>query len=535
MSTSNDNQPTAGTTSEPSTVLEVLIIGAGLGGLGAAANLIEGGHRDIALLEASDQLGGVWRQHRYPNVACDTPIDLYAYSFFPGDKWSSNFAPGDEILAYLHEFADHFEVTPRIEFGTRVESATWDERTARWMVRSVDGRSWAARYLIWAGGLFSQPSTPEIAGLDTFTGESVHASFWHDDIDLRGKRVAVVGGGATSIQVVPYAAELAEQLYVFVRTPSYVMPRPEISFSEQDRTSPEFAEQQSARRAEWFERFESIATARFPMNDELIAETEAVWQEAFDEMVTDEHARDVLTPRYRFGCKRPLFSSDYYPAVGRPNVELIGRGVAGLSGDCIVDVSGERHAVDVVIWATGFEPSNMLGDLRIEGGRGRELADVWDDGPHAYFGTMVEGFENFFLINGPNSGGASVTDMVEAQTTFIQEAIEEARTRGTEIVGVDDDAYREFNRDVQARADASVMVQGNCSSYYRVGGTGRVFTHWPGTIESYRRRIRADAPAGLRFRTASPERDASQPSDATAHDVANEVTNDYAYVRDSSL
>lgn len=504
MSTSVDTDRTGVSSSGPPTMLDVLIIGAGLGGLGSAAKLIEGGFRDVAVLEAADQLGGVWRQHRYPNVACDTPIDLYAYSFYPGDKWSSNFAPGDEILEYLHEFADRYDVTSRIEFDTRVASAEWDENAARWNVTSVDGRTWSARFLIWAGGLFSQPSMPTIDGLETFTGESVHASYWDDDIDLAGKRVAVVGAGATSIQVVPYAAQAADHLVVFVRTPSYVLPRPEISFSDADRRSPEFARQQSARRSEWFERFETVAKARFPMNSEIIAEQEATWRELFDEQVTDPRARDVLTPDYRFGCKRPLFSTDYYPALGRPNVELVGRGVAGLSGDDIVDVEGDRYPVDVVIWATGFAPSDMLGDLTIRGGRGRDLAEEWGDGPHAYFGTMVEGFENFFLINGPNAGGASVTDMVEAQTAFIQEAIREAGATGADIVEVDADAYREYNVDVQARADASVMVQGNCNSYYRVGGTGRVFTHWPGTIESYRHRVRDEALHGLRFRTAGP-------------------------------
>ena len=481
--------------------IDTIIIGAGLGGLGAAAKLIEIGRGNLVVLEAADELGGVWRDNRYPNVACDTPIDLYAYSFFPGNRWSTNFAPGGEILAYLHEFADHYGVTPKILLNTRVAKAEWDDEAALWRVSGTDGRSWSGRYLIWSGGLFSQPILPKISGLETFTGESVHTTDWHEDIDLRGKRVAVVGGGATSIQVVPYAAEHADKLYVFVRTPSYVLPRPDINFGEEDRTSPKFAEQQKARRTEWFNRFEVIARSRFPMNIDVIAEQEAVWREQFDEQVKDPHAREVLTPNYRFGCKRPLFSSAYYPALARDNVTLIGRGVSYVAGDSIVDTKGESYPVDMAIWATGFEPASMLGDLVIKGRDGRGLDEVWREIPHAYFGTMVDGFPNLFLVNGPNATGASVTDLVEAQVGFILHNMAEADARGANVVEVDAEVYQAFNDDIQKRADASVMVRGNCNSYYRVGGIGKVFTHWPDTIEAFARRISSEAPAGVVFRT----------------------------------
>lgn len=487
---------------EQAGTVDVVVIGAGLGGLGAAAKLIEGGRGNLVVLEAARDLGGVWRTNRYPNVACDTPIDLYAYSFFPGNKWSSNFAPGDEIFDYLHEFADRYGVSPRIEFDTRVAEAAWDEAGSRWRVVSTDGRMWNARYLIWSGGLFSQPTLPKVKGLETFSGESIHTTDWRDDIDLTGKRVAVVGGGATSIQVVPYAAEQARTLHVFVRTPSYVLPRPEINFGEKDRASPKFAEQQKARRAEWFGRFEVIARSRFPMNGAVIAEQEAVWKQQFDAQVTDPHAREVLTPNYRFGCKRPLFSSTYYPAIARDNVTLVGRGVSHLTGDSIVDVAGDAYPVDMVIWATGFEPASMLGGLVVRGHEGRELEKEWREIPHAYFGTMVDGFPNLFLINGPNAGGASVTDVVEAQVGFILANMAKADTRGADVIEVDAEAYRAYNEDIQKRADASVMVRGNCNSYYRVGGTGKVFTHWPDTVEAFQKRIRSDAPAGVVFRAS---------------------------------
>jgi cation diffusion facilitator CzcD-associated flavoprotein CzcO len=486
--------------------LDTIVIGAGLGGLGAAAKLIEGARGKLVVLEAESEVGGVWRENRYPNVACDTPIDLYAYSFYPGDKWSSNFAPGIEIFAYLREFADRFGVTPKIVFEARVAEAIWDDATALWRVTSTDGRTWTGRFLVWSGGLFSQPTLPKIKGLESFTGESIHTTEWHDGIDLTGKRVAVVGGGATSIQVVPYAAEHAKELVVFVRTPSYVLPRPDINFGEKDRMSPDFALQQKARRTEWFNRFEVIARSRFPMNGAVIAQQEAVWKEQFDKQVHDPHAREVLTPNYRFGCKRPLFSSAYYPALEQDNVTLVGRGVSHLAGHAIVDAEGDAYPVDMAIWATGFEPSGMLGGLVIRGRDGRELEEEWRAIPHAYFGTMVEGFPNFFLINGPNAGGASVTDVVEAQVAFILANMVEVDTLGASAVEVDAETYRVFNEDIQARADASVMVRGNCNSYYRVGGTGKVFTHWPDTVEAFQQRIKSHAPIGVVFRTTETVR-----------------------------
>lgn len=479
------------------TETEILVIGAGLGGVGAAAKLLQAGHESVVVLEAGDRIGGVWRINQYPNVACDTPIDLYAYKFFPGDTWSTNFAPGSEIQAYLERVAKHFGVTPKIRFNTRVSSAVWSEEAGRWLVTATDGRQWSARYVVWAGGLFSQPLMAVTKGVETFTGLSVHSTEWHEGIDLEGKRVAVVGGGATSIQIVPYVQERADKLIVFVRTPSYVSPRPDITFSESERGTPEFVARLFERRKEWFDRFEVVTKTRFPMNEKLVREQEAAWKQVFEAQVKDPHAREVLTPRYRYGCKRPLFSSTYYPAVTQDNVQLVGRGVSHVDGDFIVDSAGERYAVDVIVWATGFNTEGMLNGIDIRGRDGRELAKEWDPVPKAFFGTLAKGFPNFFLIAGPNTG--SPGNPVEGQVDLIINVMEKARDLGSASVEVDPDVFDAFNEDMRRRGDASVLVLGGCNSYYRVGGNGQVYTHWPDTMEAFGVRIAREGMQGVRF------------------------------------
>jgi cation diffusion facilitator CzcD-associated flavoprotein CzcO len=486
--------------SDPSPVeIDIAIIGAGLGGLCAAASLIEAGAGRIVVFEKADDVGGVWRTNRYPNIACDTPIDIYAISHYPGSKWSRNFAPGAEIQAYLREFAETHGVMPLLKFGTEIAEASWDEARAQWLVTEQSGKRWVSRFLIWAGGLFSRPSMPRLPGMDLFRGEMLHSTSWSDDVSLDGKVVAVVGAGATSIQVMPYAAEHARKVFSFVRTPSYVMPRPDIVFDTADRDSSAFAEGQRERREQWFQQFEKIAKARFPMNSPLIAETEAVWCNYLHSQVQDPELRRILTPEYRFGCKRPLYSSDYYPAMTCPNVEAVGRGIASVTADGLVDTAGRSYRVDTIVWATGFDTQHMLGQLHIVGRDRQTLADAWAAVPEAYYGTMVKGFPNLFLMNGPNVSGASATVFIEGQCVLIQRAIAISREQGGAIVEVPAQVHDAFNAEVYQRSQASTLVLGNCESYYRIGGNGRVFTHWPGTIASFHAAVRNEAIDGLRF------------------------------------
>lgn len=487
-------------------LLDVVIIGAGMGGLGAAAKLVESGVGRIAVLERTDGVGGVWRHNRYPNIACDTPIDLYAYSFFLGSRWTTNFASGAEILSYFEDFAENYDLKRFIEFNVEVDRAVWNEAEAIWEIDIADGRQVKSRFLIWAGGILSTPTVPSLQGMGRFGGEMLHTANWHEDLDLTGKHVAVVGSGASAIQVIPYVAEHAAKTYAFVRTPSYVLPRPDVVYSEQERQSPGFfLEQQRNRRKEWFDKFEFIAKARFPMNIDVIEEQEAEWRKHFDATIEDPRLRDILTPRYRFGCKRPLFSNAYYPAMTHPNLTAIGEGITKVEERAVVDRSGTRYPVDVILWATGYDPSHMMGRLQVIGSGGRSLAEQWKDIPSAFFGSLVKGFPNLFLVGGPNIGGASQSDFIEAQLWLIREAMSRSDALGAGSVEVEEDAFDAFNKDIQARAGESVLVRGNCTSWYLSEATGGVYTHWPGTIQAFQARIREEAVCGLRFgaRTAA--------------------------------
>jgi len=472
---------------------EVAIIGAGLGGLAAGHELHERGIDDFVILDRGERLGGVWRENHYPNVACDTPIELYAFSFYQGITWSQNFAAGSEILAYLEEFAERYDLTRRIALNADIISAQWDEAEQCWTVTAADGRTWTSRFVIWAGGLLSQPRFPDLPGKDAFHGTVVHTAQWIDGLDLRGKNVAVVGGGASSIQVLPYAAERAQHTYAFIRTPSHVLPKPERTYDDADRIR--FASGSSEQldtRNKLSDEMEDIARARFPMNEPFIESIETKWRAFMEAEVHDPALRALLTPNYRFSCRRPLVSNAYYPVFNRPNVTTIGSGLGSLTERAAVAEDGRTFDVDVVILATGYDAAGMLGRFDVAGRDGQHLSDAWKAYPEAYLGTLVKGFPNFFLVNGPNLGAPAVTEIVEAQTKYIAACVEYVAAHGAGSIEVKAHVHENFNRELQSRFAESVLVRGGCTSWYRAdGGTGPVFSHWPGTLGAFKDSVAA--------------------------------------------
>jgi cation diffusion facilitator CzcD-associated flavoprotein CzcO len=476
-----------------SNIVEVAIVGAGLGGLAAGHELREQGIDDFVLLDRGTRLGGVWRENRYPNVACDTPIELYAYSFYQGTKWSQNFAAGSEILAYLEEIAERYDLARKIVLGTEIVSAEWDGDDQRWSLHAAGGRSWSARFVIWAGGLLSQPKIPVFPGAERFAGPIVHTARWRDDIDLTGKRVAVVGGGASSIQVLPYAAEHAAHVYAFVRTPSHVLPKPERAYDDDDRRRfVSDASTQREIRAKLSDEMEDIARARFPMNEPFIESIEAKWRAFIEAEVRDPAVREILTPRYRFSCRRPLVSNAYYRVFNQANVTALGTGLASFTERAVIGDDGRAFEVDAVLLATGYDAAGMLGGFHVAGRDGQDLANAWRAYPEAYVGTLVKGFPNLFLVNGPNLGAPAVTEIVEAQTKYIAACIDYVQSHDVGSIEVKSHVHDDFNRTLQERFAESVLLRGGCTSWYRAnGGTGAVFSHWPGTLGAFKASIAA--------------------------------------------
>ncbi len=466
--------------------VKVAIIGSGLGGLAIAAQIKSGVTNDMVVFEKGDDLGGVWRVNRYPNAACDTPVEMYAMTFFRKHNWSSNFAPWHEILDYANELAAHYDLRENIRFNSLVMSAVWLGDVNRWRITLANGSTWSADFLIWAGGLFSQPLIPGLPGIDSFKGQIIHTANWHADIDLSGKKVALAGSGASSIQVLPYAVQHAAQVYAFIRTPSYVMPKPEESYGEKEwesfRTQPEL---QAEKRRKWVDFFEDAARSRFPMDEAAITLVEKAWKKYLEQEVVDASLRKMLTPNYRFGCKRPLVSNAYYQSFNKPNIQAVAGGVTGLFDEGVIGPSGEKYAVDMVILATGFRTARMLGELNIVGRGGQSLSAIWGDRPEAFLGMLMKGFPNFFMVGGPNATAASLSSMVEAQAGFIRQCIRKVDAMGARSIDVRPEVQDTFNKEIDRWGNASVMVQGGCESYYRAGGDGGVFTHWPNTVASY--------------------------------------------------
>lgn len=466
--------------------VRVAVIGSGLGGLAIAAQIKSSITTDMVVFEKGSDLGGVWQVNRYPNAACDTPVEMYAMTFFSKHNWSSNFAPWREILDYANELADHYSLRDNIRFNSLVTSAVWLNDESRWRITLASGESWKAEFLMWAGGLFSQPLVPNLPGMASFKGQVIHTAGWSDDIDLSGKRVALVGAGASSIQVLPYAVEHAKQVYAFIRTPSYVMPKAEEFYGEKEwasfKSQPEL---QTEKRNKWMDFFEGAARSRFPMDEAGIAVVEDIWKKYIEEQVRDPSLRQLLTPDYRFGCKRPLVSNAYYRSFNQPNIQAVAGGVTGFFEDGVTGPEGEEYGVDVVVLATGFKTSKMLGDLNVVGRTAQSLSALWGDRPEAYLGMFMKGFPNFFMVGGPNATAASLSSMVEAQAGYIKQCIRKVDATGAGRIEVRPEVQEAFNEQIDRWGNASVMVQGGCESYYRAGGDGGVFTHWPNTVAAY--------------------------------------------------
>ncbi|MEU0510850.1 NAD(P)/FAD-dependent oxidoreductase [Amycolatopsis sp. NPDC006125] len=478
---------------------DVVVMGAGVAGLGLGARLKARGQHDFLVLERAAEVGGTWRDNTYPGCACDVPSHLYWYSFDeePPD-WSRIYPSQGEVFARLREFAERTGVLGHVRLNTRVVAADWDEADLHWRVTTADGGTITARVFVSACGQLAEPSYRGIAGRERFTGVSFHSARWRHDVDLTGKRVACVGSSASAAQLIPEIAAVAAKLTVFQRSAPYVLPREDRPYTEAElRAFREDPEALAKSRAEQYAERERQFWALEPGSD-VARETVRIAREHLEAQVADPVLREKLWPGYAFGCKRPVISDEYLPAFTRPNVDLVTAGVAGVEPDGVRDATGALHPVDVIVYSTGFESLKFLNGLRVTGRGGTDLHEqAWRESPQAYLGMAVPGFPNFFILYGPNTNlnHNSIIAMLEAQYDYLLQAF--ARL-GPDAPALDvrPEVVAAYNDRLQQDLARSAFATG-CSSWY-VGEGGRVVTNWWGTVDAYKARTARFDPAEYR-------------------------------------
>jgi len=466
----------------------VVIIGAGFGGLAAAVALRRKGIDDLLIIERSDGVGGTWRQNIYPGAACDIQSHLYSFSFAPNRQWSRTYAYQPEILAYLESVADDFDLRRHLLLDTGVRALRWDDAARRWHIELDEGGpagdALDADIVVSAVGLFGAARYPDIDGLADFTGTLMHTARWDADADLTGKRVAVIGTGASGVQVVPEIADIVETLTVFQRTPPWMVPKEDRPFTA-DELSRFRRGPLASRRERWrLWKLQHDNTALTPDHPKL-GPVQEISERFLHKHVPDDNLRDALTPRYPFRCKRVLLGDKYYLALQRDHVELVTDPIRRVTATSIVTAEGRTVEVDAIITATGFETTRYLSGLEVTGADGQRLHDRWGADPEAYLGVAVSGFPNFFMLYGPNTnqGANSIIYILEAGARLVADAASRIARHGGHLE-VRPDAERRFNDRLDAELDRSIWTR--CDSYYR-SASGRIVTQWPRSELDYAR------------------------------------------------
>ncbi|HEY4427693.1 MAG TPA: NAD(P)/FAD-dependent oxidoreductase [Solirubrobacteraceae bacterium] len=484
--------------------LQVLIVGAGFGGIAAAIELRRHGIGDVTILERAPDLGGTWFYNSYPGAACDVPSHLYSFSYAQRRDWSRLCSPQAEIQDYLRDVARTQQIDRLIHTRCTVTSCSWNEATCRWTVETEEGATYEADALILATGQLHQPARPRIEGADSFAGQSFHSAEWDHSYRLAGKRVAVVGTGASAVQLVPEIAREVDRLTVFQRTSNWFLPRMNRTYPALVKAAIELIPGvQAFRRRFMFQYCEAITVAiRHPRTFGRLLHARSG---AFMRMqLKDPQLRAKVWPDYTFGCKRVLFSSQFLPALERPNVELVTEPIARMTPAGIVSRDGVLHELDCVIWATGFRTNDFMFPMEITGSGGRSLRQSWAGGAHAHLGMTIPGFPNMFVMYGPNTNtsGGSIVFYLELQAAYIRQALESLRVRGAGAIEVRPEVELASDRALQARFAGTAWTQ--CDSWYRTE-EGRIVANWPGYMREYRQRAEQLVASEYRFMPA-PDR-----------------------------
>jgi cation diffusion facilitator CzcD-associated flavoprotein CzcO len=479
--------------------IRIVIVGTGFAGLGAAIALSgEGYGRDeVLLLERRAGVGGTWHDNSYPGCRCDVPSNLYSFSFAPNPAWTETFSRQEEIERYLQQTARDFGVMDRIAFDTSLEQATWDRAESLWRLSTSRGRLTAEILINGAGGL-SQPAVPEFAGASSFAGEAFHSAEWNHAHDLTGRRVAIVGTGASTIQFLPIVQAAARQVTLFQRTPPWVFPHRNRRTLAAERSAYRLVpalQRFSRARIYWMN--ELLLGSLLISNSPVLKLMERLGRRILARQVRDPELRASLTPDYTPGCKRLLQSNDYYPALQQPNVSLVTEKIIELVPEGVVTADGVLHQVDTIIYGTGFRVTDNPTAERIFGADGRSLREHWArNGMQAYCGTTIAGFPNLFMLAGPNTGigHTSLVVMIEAQVAHVVGALRALESSGARALDVRPEVAARWQAQVQAKAAPTVWNSGGCSSWY-LDDSGRNTTLWPDYTFRFVRKTRAFDPA----------------------------------------
>ncbi|MFH8369676.1 flavin-containing monooxygenase [Streptomyces sp. NPDC018031] len=484
---------------------KVVIVGTGFAGLGQAIQLLKAGIDDFVIIEKAQDVGGTWRDNSYPGCACDIQSHMYSFSYEQNPDWTRAFAPQPEILAYLRGVADKYRLRDRIRFGQEMTAARWDEDGCTWTVTTRTGDEFVGRFLVSGVGALHLPSVPRLPGAERFTGTTFHSATWNHDYELRGKRVAVIGTGASAIQFVPRIAPEVAELHLFQRTAPWVMPKPDHPMPAWTRSLfRTLPGTQRGYRALLYWLLEMRAVG-FNGHPALMKAGELIARRHIAKHIDDPALRRAVTPGYTMGCKRVLVSNDYYPALARPNVRVVTDGVAEVRERSIVDTAGRERPVDAIIYGTGFHVTDAFDRLEITGAGGRRLGDQWSaEGMQTHLGITVANFPNLFFLLGPNTGLGhnSVVFMIESQSRYVVDAIRLADRSKASAVAVRPEAQRRFNRDIQRRLADGVWTTGGCQSWY-LDAKGVNRTIWPGFTWRYWMRTRKAGRAD--FHLVGPE------------------------------
>ena len=482
-------------------IYEVIILGAGISGLGSAYNLLQNKNTSFLILEKNEGVGGTWRDNTYPGLCCDVPSHFYSFSFAMNPNWSKTYPEQYEILDYLEDITARLKIRPYIKFNSEVVESIFNEEENLWETYLRSGEVYKSKSLISGLGQLNKPKWPEIDGLETFTGHSFHSAEWDHGYDLAGKRVAVIGNGPSAIGFIPKISDTVKKMIVFQRSPNWIVPKPDRIYGPIERFCltyvPFFARMY---RFYWFflqernylafyqkhnpltkfiEKSISALTTRFQLFDfEKVYKAGALM--LLDEQVSDDKFKEKLIPEYPIGCKRIIPTNDYYPALCQDHVELETSLIEKISGNKIITKDGTEHEVDTIIYGTGFDTNIFISPVKITGIGGRKLDESWESGAEAYRGVMVPYFPNFFICYGPNTntGHVSIIYMIESQILFIMKCLKYMEKNNLEYIDIKDDAMQSYNQMIQEKLSETVWA-GNCGSWYKTE-EGKIVNNYPG-------------------------------------------------------